>query len=98
MSTLNDPPGIPEPNDYGDTKPSDDGKSVGDALASFDFAHTDTGPADLDLHGPEPSDAHAALVSMSCDDALDYAISHMGPADHLDVGHIDMPADASHDT
>jgi hypothetical protein len=35
---------------------------------------------------------------MSSDDALDYAISQMGPADHLDVGHFDMPADTSHDT
>jgi hypothetical protein len=34
---------------------------------------------------------------MSSDDALDYAISQMGPADHLDVGHSDMPADTSHD-
>jgi hypothetical protein len=35
---------------------------------------------------------------MSSDDALDYAISQMGPADHLDVEHFDMPADTSHDT
>jgi hypothetical protein len=35
---------------------------------------------------------------MSSDDALDYAISQMGPADPLDVGHFDMPADTSHDT
>ena len=85
--------------DYCDPKPSDDcGKgdtyrNSGEALAKFDFSHIDLGSQGLDH-----SDAHAALTSMSSDDALDYAISQMGPADHLDVGHFDMPADTSHDT
>jgi hypothetical protein len=40
---------------------------------------------------------HGALASMSSDHALDYAIGQMGPADHFDVGHFDVPADTSHD-
>ena len=39
-----------------------------------------------------------ALASMSSDDALEYAIGQMGPADHFDVGHFDVPTDTSHDT
>ena len=38
-----------------------------------------------------------ALASMSSDHALEYAIGQMGPADHFDVGHFDVPADTSHD-
>jgi hypothetical protein len=94
MSTLTSLLSILEPKDHGDTKPSDDcGKGLGEALANFDFSHTDLGS-----QGPDHSDALAALASMSSDDALDYAISQMGPADHLDVGHFDMPVDTSHDT
>jgi hypothetical protein len=94
MSTLNNLTSIVESKDHCDTKPSDDsGKNPGEALAKFDFSHTDPGS-----QGPDHSDAHVALASMSSDDALDYAISQMGPADHLDVGPFDMPADTSHDT
>jgi hypothetical protein len=39
-----------------------------------------------------------ALASMSSDDALEYAIGQMGPADHFDVGHFDVAGDTSHDT
>ena len=39
----------------------------------------------------------SALASMSSDDALEYAIGQMGPADHFDVGHFDVPTEASHD-
>src|SRR5206468_4496502 len=83
--------------DHCDTKPSDDcGKgdtchSPGEALANLDFSHGSLGSA------PDHSDTHAALTSMSSDHALDYAIGQMGPADHFDMGHIDMPADTSHD-
>jgi hypothetical protein len=86
--------------DYCDPKPSDDcGKgdtyrNSGEALAKFDFSHGDFGS-----HGPDHSgDMQGALASMSSDDALEYVISQMGPADHFDVGHFDVPADASHDT
>jgi hypothetical protein len=72
--------------DYCDPRPSDDcGK--GDTYRDFGS------------HGPDHSgDMQGALASMSFDDALEYAISQMGPADHFDVGHFDVPADASHDT
>jgi hypothetical protein len=86
--------------DYCDPKPSDDcGKGdtyrdTGEALAKFDFSHGDFGS-----HGPDHSgDMHGALASMSSDDALEYAIGQMGPADHFDVGHFDVPTDTSHDT
>ena len=86
--------------DHCDTKPSDDcGKgdtyhNPGEALAKLDFSHGDYGS-----HGPDHSgDLHGALASMSSDHALDYAIGQMGPADHVDIGHFDMPADTSHDT
>ena len=85
--------------DHCDTKPSDDcGKgdtyhNPGEALAKLDFSHGDYGS-----HGPDHSgDLHGALASMSSDHALDYAIGQMGPADHFDVGHFDVPADTSHD-
>ena len=91
--------------DYCDPKPPDDpGKgdtyrNPGEALATFDFSHGDFSHGDVGSHGPDHSgDIQGALASMSSDDALDYAISQMGPADHLDVGHFDMPADTSHDT
>ena len=89
----------PDPKDHSDTKPSGDfDKNLGEALAKFDFSHTDLGSQDLDhSQGPDHSEVLTALASMSSDDALDYAISQMGPADHLDVGHSDMPADTSHD-
>src|SRR5882762_3186578 len=84
--------------DHCDTKPSDDcGKgdtyyNPGEALAKLDFSHGDYGS-----HGPDHSgDLHGALASMSSDHALDYAIGQMGPADHFDVGHFDVPADKSH--
>jgi hypothetical protein len=94
MTTLSSPPSILEPKNGDDTKPSDDcSQSLGEALAKFDFSHTDLGS-----QGSDHSDAHAALASMSSDDALDYAISQMGSADHLDVVHFDMPVDTSHDT
>lgn len=94
MSTQSSLTSLPEPKDHCDTKPSDDcGKNPGEALAKFDFSHTDLGS-----QGSEHPDAHAALVSMSSDDALEYAISQMGPADHFDVGHFDMTPDTSHDT
>ena len=94
MSRLSDLTSIFEPKDHCDIKPSDDcGKNPGEALAKFDFAHTDLG-----VQGSDHSDAHAALASMSSDDALDYAISQIGPADHMDVGHFDVPVDTSHHT
>ena len=66
----------------------------GEALAKFDFSH-----GDLGSHGPDHSgDMQGALASMSSDDALEYAIGQMGPADHFDVGHFDVPTDTSHDT
>src|ERR1700716_504444 len=86
--------------DYCDPKPSDDcGKgdsyrNSGEALAKFDFSHGDFGS-----HGPDHSgDMQGALASMSSDDALEAAIGQMGPADHFDVGHFDVPTDTSHDT
>jgi hypothetical protein len=86
--------------DYCDPKPSDDcGKGdtyrdPGEALAKFDFSHGDFGS-----HGPDHSgDMQGALASMSTDDALEYAIGQMGPADHFDVGYFDVPTDTSHDT
>src|SRR6195256_3429387 len=83
--------------DYCDPKPSDDGgkgdtyRNPGEALAKFDFSHGDFGS-----HGPDHSgDMQGALASMSSDDALEYAIGQMGPADHFDVGHFDVPTDTS---
>ena len=94
MSKLSSLTSILEPKNHCDTKPSDDcGKNPGEALAKFDFSHTDLGS-----QVPDHSDAHAALASMSSDDALDYAIGQMGPADHFDGGHFDVAADTSHDT
>ena len=83
--------------DYCEPKPSDDcGKGethkVGEALAKFDFSH-----GDVASHAPDHSDTLGALASMSSGHALDYASGQMGPADHLDVGHFDMPLDTSHD-
>jgi hypothetical protein len=68
--------------------------SPGEALATFDFSHGDFGS-----HGPDHSgDMQGALASMSSDDALEYAIAQMGPADHFDAGHFDVSVDTSHDT
>ena len=89
--------------DYSDPKPSDDCKgdthsNPGEALAKFDLSHSDFSHSDLGSHGPDHSgDMLSALASMSSDDALEYAIGQMGPADHFDVGHFDVPTDASHD-
>jgi hypothetical protein len=96
MSTSNSEPGLVDAKD-GDTMPSDDGgKNPGEALSKFDFSqidpgsHTDPGSnTDLAPQGPDHSDVHAALASMSSEDALDYAISHMGGVAHLDSGHVD---------
>jgi hypothetical protein len=89
----------PPQKDYCDPERSDDcGKgdtyrNPGDALAKFDFSH-----GDFSSHGPDHSgDMQVALASMSSDDALEYAIAQMGPADHFDGGHFHM-ADVSHDT
>jgi hypothetical protein len=102
MPTPSGLPSIPEHN--GDPTPShDSGKNPGEALSKLDFSHIDSGShADLGSQGPDHSDTHAALASMSSADALDYAISQMGLADHVDAGHFDagqfdMPIDASHD-
>jgi hypothetical protein len=92
--TMAEPSSVLEQKDHGDPQSSDNSaQAPGEALAKFDFAHTNLG-----TQGPDYSDAHAVLASMSSDDALDYAISQMGPADHLDVEHFDTPADTSHDT
>jgi hypothetical protein len=103
MSTLSSLPGTLEPSD--DTKPSDGGgENPGEALSKLDFSHVDPVPhTDLGSQGPDHSDVHAALASMSSEDALEYAISLIGPADHLDAGHFDaghfdMPVDTPHDT
>lgn len=94
MSTQSSPTSILDPKDHSDTKPSDGcGENPGEVLAKYDFSH-----ADLGSQGPDHSDAHAALASMSSGDALEYAIGQMSPADHFDVGHFDMPADTSQDT
>jgi hypothetical protein len=73
---------------------TDSYRNAGEALAKFDFSQNDFGS-----HAPDHSgDMQAALASMSSDDALEYAIAQMGPADHFDVGHFDVPVDTSHDT
>jgi hypothetical protein len=85
--------------DYCDARPSDDcgkgdtGHNPGEMLAKFDLSHSDFGSHGLDHSG----DMLSALASMSSDDALEYAIGQLGPADHFDVGHFDAPTDASHD-
>ena len=87
-------------NDYFEPKPSDSCgtgdsyRNPGEALAKFDFSHGDFGS-----HRPDhPGEMQVALSSMSSDDALEYAIGQLGPADHFDVGHFDVAADTSHDT
>jgi hypothetical protein len=93
------------PKDNGDAMPLDGGgKNLGDVLSKFDLSHIDGGcHTDLGSQGPDHSDMHAALASMSSDDALDYAISQLGSADdfdagHSEAGHLDMPVDTSHDS
>jgi hypothetical protein len=84
-----------------DDRRSDDGASgkgdaydnPGEALARFDFSQGDFSSHRADQSG----DILGALASMSSDDALEYAIGQMSPADHFDVGHIDVTADTSHD-
>jgi hypothetical protein len=72
----------------------DNNHDLGEALAKFDFSHNE-----FDSHAPDiSSDVQAALASMSPDDALDYAIAQMGPADHCDTGPLDVPPDTSHHT
>lgn len=88
----------------GDADVSKDGKddtyhNPGEVLAKFDFSHGDFSHGDFGSDGPDHSDGiQGALASMSSDDALEYAIGQMGPADHFDVGHFDLAADTSHDT
>ncbi|UPK31121.1 hypothetical protein [Bradyrhizobium sp. 195] len=93
-----------QPKDHCDLEPADDGsrgytdRSPGDALAKFDFSQGEFA-GDFSSHGADHSgDIHGALASMSCDDALEYAIGLMGPTDHFDVGHFDTATDTSHDT
>lgn len=70
----------------------------GEALAKFDFSHGNFSEGDFGSHGPDHSgDIQGALASMSSDEALEYAIGQMGPADHFDVGHFDGAAETSHD-
>ena len=108
MSILSGQPAL-EPEDHGDTKPSDDGGSPGEALSRFDFSQIDPAThADPGSEGSDHSDLHAALASMSAGDALEYAIGHIGDLDHLHAGHLDAdhvdvthfatPADTSHGT
>ncbi|MCK1718289.1 hypothetical protein [Bradyrhizobium sp. 141] len=91
-----------QPKDH--LEPADDGsrgytdRTPGDALAKFDFSQGEFA-GDFSSQGPDHSgDIHGALASMSCDDALEYAIDLMGPTDHFDVGHFDTATDTSHDT
>ena len=91
--------------DHFDAKPSDDFskgdtyRNPGEALAKCDFSHGDFSHGDFGLHGPDHlGDIQGALASMSSDDALEYAIGQMGPADHFDLGHFDVAADTSHNT
>jgi hypothetical protein len=89
--------GNPEPKD-GDSVLTADGKNLGEALSKFDFSQFDFGSHSVpSSQDPAHSDAHAALAAMSSDDALDYAISHVGEAEgahNLDVGHV---GDGGHD-
>ena len=83
-----------DPERSDDCGKGDTYRNPGEALAKFDFSHGDFGS-----HGPDHSgEMQGALASMSSDDALEYAIGQMGPADHFDVGHFDVPTDTSHDT
>jgi hypothetical protein len=84
-----------KPQNYCDPKPEECGKETddhGEKLAKFDFSNGDFGS-----HPDHSGDMQGALASMSSGHALDYAIDQMGPADHFDVGHFDVPADALHD-
>jgi hypothetical protein len=105
MRTLSNLQGILEPTDNGDSTPSDGGgNNLGEALSKFDFSHIDpSSHTDIGSQAPDHLDMHAALASMSSDDALDYAISQMGPEDHFDAGHsdaghFDVPVDTSHNS
>ncbi|SCB54802.1 hypothetical protein GA0061098_103070 [Bradyrhizobium shewense] len=93
-----------QPKDHCDLGPAGDGsrgdtdRSPGDALAKFDFSQGEFA-GDFSSHSPDHSgDIHCALASMSCDDALEYAIGLMGPTDHFNVGHFDTATDTPHDT
>jgi len=69
-------------------------ENPGEVLAKLDFSsHGDLGSYD------HSSEMHGALASMSSGHALDYAIGQMGPTEHFDPGHFDLPVDAhaSHD-
>lgn len=89
---------------HGEDDASKDGKgdsyhNPGEALAKFDFSQGDFSHDGFASHSPDHSgDIQCALASMSSDDALEYAIDQMGPTDHFDVGHVDGPAETSHDT
>jgi hypothetical protein len=95
----------PQQDHYVPTPSDDGGKgdtygNPGEALAKFDFSNGEVGSnGEFGSHGADHSgDMLGALASMSSDDALEYAITQMGPADHFDAGHFDAPADAPHDT
>jgi hypothetical protein len=91
LGIPNEEPSPAEPDDRG---ASDSCHDPGEALAKFDFSHNEFNP-----HAPDHSgDIQAALASMSADDALEYAIAQMGPADHLDAGPLDVSTDSSHHT
>jgi hypothetical protein len=102
MSKLDSLPNILGPKDDGGPAPSNGGgHNLGEALSKFDFSHlshVDSGSqTDVGSQGLDHSDLHAALASMSPGDALDYAISQIGSADHLDAGHSDTGhADPGH--
>jgi hypothetical protein len=80
-------------SDDGDRGKGDAYDNPGEALAKFDFSQGDLGSHRADQSG----DILGALASMSSDEALEYAIGQMSPADHLDAGHFDVTADTSHD-
>lgn len=94
-----------QPKDSCDLPSDDGGKgsygNPGEALARLDFSHGDFSHGDLGSHSPDHSgDIQGALAAMSSDDALEYAIGQLGPADadHVDLGHFDAATDTSHNT
>jgi hypothetical protein len=90
MSTLDSLTDNSGSKDNGESPSSDGGKDVGEALSKFDFSQIDVAPhTNLGSQGLDYSDVHAALASMSSEDALDYAISHIGAADLFDASHSD---------
>ena len=81
----------PQPSD--DCSKADTNHNPGEVLANCDFSHCDFGSQGAD----HVSDMQGALASMSSGHALDYAIGQLGSTDHFDIGHLDVPADTSHD-